>query len=261
MVKRIEQVLRAADRFQQRHGALGFPVGVVKKFGDDQADKHAALLAYYAFISLFPLLLVFVTVLGYTLADNPGLQQRLIDTVIARFPGFGPQLQGSIRTIRGSGIGLVIGVFGTLWGRLGITQSAQDAMNAVWNVPRKDRPNWWLRLGRSLGSLLLNLLLLTAFDSHHYEFMAAGTRPRRRGTLFAQLTVGTASRVLMLVVAAVGVLLVPRRSNLGTAAGPGSLVPGSSNPRSTAGAAAWPQRLWRAAPARPGRRLLPRHPA
>jgi membrane protein len=79
MVKRIEQVLRAADRFQQRHSALGFPVGVVKKFGDDQAGKHAALLAYYGFFSLFPLLLVFVTVLGYALADNPGLQQRLID--------------------------------------------------------------------------------------------------------------------------------------------------------------------------------------
>src|SRR6266516_1237249 len=131
------------ERFQQRHSALGFPVAVVKKFGDDQADKHAALLAYYAFISLFPLLLVFVTVLGYTLANNPGLQQQLIDTVIARFPGFGPQLQASIRTIGGSGIGLVIGVLGTLWGGLGIAQSAQDAMNAVWNIPYKDRPTWW----------------------------------------------------------------------------------------------------------------------
>ncbi len=128
---------------------------MVKKFGDDQADKHAALLAYYAFISLFPLLLVFVTVLGYTLANNPGLQQQLIDTVIARFPGFGPQLQASIRTIGGSGIGLVIGVLGTLWGGLGIAQSAQDAMNAVWNIPYKDRPTWWLRLARSLGALLL----------------------------------------------------------------------------------------------------------
>jgi YihY family inner membrane protein len=155
VMRRIERVLRAADRFQQRHGALGFPVGVVKKFGDDQAGKHAALLAYYGFVSLFPLLLVFVTVLGYALADNPELRQRLIDTVIARFPGFGPQLQASITTIGGSGIGLVVGVLGALWGGLGITEAAQDAMNAVWNIPRKDRPNWWLRLARSLGALLL----------------------------------------------------------------------------------------------------------
>jgi len=161
-VKRIERVLRAADRFQQRHGALGFPVAVVKKFGDDHAGKHAALLAYYGFFSLFPLLLVFVTVLGYALANNPGLQRQLIDTVIARFPGFGPQLQGSITTIRGSGIGLVIGVLGTLWGGLGIAQSAQDAMNTVWNIPYKDRPTWWLRLVRSLGSLLLLVVAVFA---------------------------------------------------------------------------------------------------
>jgi YihY family inner membrane protein len=154
-VKRMEGVLQAADRFQQRHGVLGFPVAVIKKFGDDQAGKHAALLAYYGLFSLFPLLLVFVTVLAYALANNPELQQQLISTVIAHFPGFGPQLQASIKTIQGSGIGLVVGVLGTLWGGLGITQSAQDAMNAVWNIPRKDRPTWGLRLARSLGSLLL----------------------------------------------------------------------------------------------------------
>jgi YihY family inner membrane protein len=154
-VKRMEGVVQVADRLQQRHGVLGFPVAVVKKFGDDQAGKHAVLLAYYGLFSLFPLLLVFVTVLAYALANNPKLQQQLIDTVIAHFPGFGPQLQASIKTIQGSGIGLVIGVLGTLWGGLGITQSAQDAMNAVWNIPRKDRPAWGLRLARSLGALLL----------------------------------------------------------------------------------------------------------
>ena len=57
----IERILRTLDRFQQGHTVLGFPVAVAKKYGDDQAGKHAALLAYYGFLSLFPLLLVFVT--------------------------------------------------------------------------------------------------------------------------------------------------------------------------------------------------------
>lgn len=162
MVTRIERALRSVDRFQQRHSLLGFPVGVAKKFGDDEAGKHAALLAYYGFVSLFPLLLVFVTLLGYALADNPELQQQLIDTVIDRFPGFGPQLEASITTIEGSGIGLVVGILGTLWGGLGITQSAQDAMNAVWNVPRKDRPNWWWRLARGVGALVLVVVAVFA---------------------------------------------------------------------------------------------------
>jgi YihY family inner membrane protein len=154
-VERIERLLRAADRFQQRHAVFALPIGVVKKFGDDQAGKHAALLAHYAFLSLFPLLLVFVTLLGYALADDQQLRQQVIDAAIAQFPVLGTQIQDSIRTIQGSGIGLVIGILGTLWGGLGITQSAQDAMNAVWNIPHRDRPNFWLRLARGLGSLLL----------------------------------------------------------------------------------------------------------
>jgi YihY family inner membrane protein len=134
---------------------LGFMVGVVKKFGDDQAGKHAALLAYYGFVSAFPLMLVFTTVLGYTLANDAELRQRVIDTATAQFPVLGQQIQDSIKTIQGSGIGLVVGIIGTLWGGLGITQSAQDAMNSVWNVPRKDRPGVWFRLARGLASLLL----------------------------------------------------------------------------------------------------------
>jgi YihY family inner membrane protein len=155
VVKRIERLLRAIDLLQQRHSVLAFPIGVVKKFGDDEAGKHAALLAYYGFFSVFPLMLVFVTLLGYALANNQALQQRVIDTLVQQFPVLGTEIQDSIKTIQGSGIGLAVGILGTLWGGLGITQSAQDAMNAVWNVPRKDRPNFWLRLARGLGALLL----------------------------------------------------------------------------------------------------------
>jgi YihY family inner membrane protein len=161
-VKRIELLLRAVDRFQQRHGVLGFPIGVVKKYGDDEAGRHAALLAYYGFMSLFPLLLVFVTLLGYALANNHDLQQRVIDALTAQFPVLGKQITDSITAIQGSGIGLVVGIVGTLWGGLGITQSAQNAMNTVWNVPRKDRPSYWFRLARGLGSLLLVVVAIFA---------------------------------------------------------------------------------------------------
>ena len=154
-MNRIEGALRAVDRFQQRHSVVGFPIGVVKKFGDDEAGRHAALLAYYSFISAIPLMLVFTTLLGYTLANNAELQQHIIDTTIAQFPVLGQQLAGSIKTIQGSGLGLIIGIIGTLWGGLGITESTQNAMNTVWNVPRKDRPGFWFRLARGLSALVL----------------------------------------------------------------------------------------------------------
>jgi YihY family inner membrane protein len=154
-VKRIERLLRAIDLFQQRHSVLGFPFGVVKKYGDDQGGRKAALLAHYGLLCLFPLLLVFVTVLGYALANNPELQEQVIDTLARQFPVLGTQLEGSIRTIQGSGLALVVGVLGTLWGGLGITQSFQDAMNDIWNIPRRVRPNFFWRLARGLGALLL----------------------------------------------------------------------------------------------------------
>ena len=154
-MKRIEALLRAVDRFQQRHVVLGFPFGVLKKYGDDQGGKKAALLAHYGFLSLFPLLLVFLTLLGYALHDNEQLQQGVVDTLARQFPVLGPQVEKSISTIQGSGVALGVGILGTLWGGLGITQSFQDAMNDIWNVPRRQRPNFWWRLARGLAALLL----------------------------------------------------------------------------------------------------------
>ena len=119
----IERMLRALDRFQQGHTVLGFPVAVAKKFGDDQAGKHAALLAYYGFLSLFPLLLVFLTLLGYALANDQELQQAVIDTLARQFPVLGSQIEKSISTINGSGVALAVGVLGTLWGGLGHIQT------------------------------------------------------------------------------------------------------------------------------------------
>jgi YihY family inner membrane protein len=155
VVKRIEALLRAIDRFQQRHAVLGFPFGVLKKYGDDQGGKKAALLAHYGFLSLFPLLLVFLTLLGYALHNNEELKQGVIDTLARQFPVLGSQVEKSISTIQGSGVALVVGILGTLWGGLGITQSFQDAMNDIWNVPRRSRPNFWWRLARGLAALLL----------------------------------------------------------------------------------------------------------
>jgi YihY family inner membrane protein len=79
----------------------------------------------------------------------------VIDTLARQFPVLGPQVENSISTIKGSGVALVVGILGTLWGGLGIVQSFQDAMNDIWNVPRRVRPNFWWRLARGLAALLL----------------------------------------------------------------------------------------------------------
>ena len=97
--------LRELDRFQRRHPAFAVPVAVVRKFGEDGGGSLAALIAYRAFFSLFPLLLLLVTVLGYMLADDPGLRAEVVDSTLAQFPVIGEQLQG--RSLQGSGVALL----------------------------------------------------------------------------------------------------------------------------------------------------------
>jgi membrane protein len=146
-----QSVMKAVDAFQQRHRALAFPVAVWKKFGDDQAGNLAALIAYFAFVAIFPLLLVLITVLGIVLRDNPSLQQKVLDSALTEFPVIGEQLRANVHSLNRTGVGLVVGVIGTLLGARGVTGAIQNAMNAVWEVPRRERPGFPFSVLRGLG--------------------------------------------------------------------------------------------------------------
>jgi inner membrane protein YhjD len=150
----VQKVLRPIDAFQQAHRPVAFAYGVVKKFGDDQAGNLAALVAYYLFFSIFPLLLVFTTVLGFVLAGDPARQQDLLDSALASFPVLGDQIRTNIGTARGSGVALVIGLVGALWGGMGAVAAMQNAMNSIWDVPRRDWPTMVQQRLRSLGMLV-----------------------------------------------------------------------------------------------------------
>ena len=106
------------DRFQRRHPPVGFPLAVVYKFLDDRGPHLAALITYYGFLSLFPLLLLFTSVLGFVLEDNPELQQRVVDSALSSFPLLRSQLQENIVEFQGSGVGLTIGIVGLLMSAL-----------------------------------------------------------------------------------------------------------------------------------------------
>jgi len=135
-----EKVLRAADRVQQGHPGLAFAVAVWKKFGDDQAGNLAALLAYYTFIAIFPLLLVLITVLDIVASHDAALRQRVLSSALRAYPVIGPQLQGSVHSPHQTGVALVIGLLGSLLGARGVAGAAQNAFNAVWEVPLDRRP-------------------------------------------------------------------------------------------------------------------------
>lgn len=156
--------LHLLDRLQRRHRALGFPIGVLKKYSDDGAGQLAALMAWYGFFSLLPLLLVLVTVLGYVLRGNRSLSEQIVRSAVGRFPVIGPELQ--VNALHGSAVALVVGLVAAIWAGLGVTLAGQRAMDQVWNVPHRLRRDFFASRGRGLVILvvlgLANVAVTTA---------------------------------------------------------------------------------------------------
>lgn len=141
-MRSIERRLQAADRFQQRHRVLALPVAVWSKFNDDQAGNLAALISYYAFAALFPLLLILVTVLNIVLKNSPSLRDDLLKSALAQYPVIGAQIKASLGAIPGTGLPLLIGVVLLLLGSRGVAGAMQNALCEVWGIKREDRPGF-----------------------------------------------------------------------------------------------------------------------
>jgi membrane protein len=145
--------LNALDRRQQQTPGVRFIAAVYKKFGDDQAGQLAALISYYAFVSIFPLLLVFVTVLGFVLEGHPEDREKIVHGTLGQFPILSNHL--TLTSLNGSGLALAIGIVGALLAGMGVTSAAQNAFNRIWHVPFKDRPNFLFSRLRSLAVLAI----------------------------------------------------------------------------------------------------------
>lgn len=143
----------AFDRFQQRHPWLGFPLAVLQKYADDQGVYLAATIAYYGFFAIFPLLLVLTTLLGFLLQGHPQLERSIVDSALGQFPVIGPQL--SRGSLQGNALALVLGLVAALWAGMGVFLAAENAMNHLWGVPFKRRPDPIQARRRALLLLLL----------------------------------------------------------------------------------------------------------
>jgi membrane protein len=149
---------RVIDGWQRRHASVAFAVAVARKFVDDRAAGFAALIAYYAFFSIFPLLLALTSVLGFVLQGDKQLQEEIVDSVFAEVPVLGPQIRASVGVLDGSGPALVIGVGLAIWAGLGVTLALSRAFDRVWSVPRVRRRHF-------VAARVRGLLLLVAIGA------------------------------------------------------------------------------------------------
>jgi YihY family inner membrane protein len=165
----IERGLRRLDRAQQRHKPTAFVFGVIKKYGDDNGGVLTSNLAHSALVSVFPLLLVLVTILGLVVSGNPAIRSDVMSAVSSQFPAIGDKLTGHLHVLRKSSmIGLIVGLIGLVWGATGLAQSGLFTMAQVWNLPGPARPGYLPRLGRCLlflGVLGIGVIVTTGLTA------------------------------------------------------------------------------------------------
>lgn len=142
------------DAFQRKHRVIGFPIAVIYKYFDDQGAYLAAIVTYYAFIAIFPLLLLSTSILGFLVQGNDDLRERLLDSALSQFPIIGDQL-GRPEGLQGSTGAIVVGSITAIYGAMGLGQAIQNASNIAWSVPRNSRANPFLLRFRSLLFLLV----------------------------------------------------------------------------------------------------------
>jgi membrane protein len=146
--------LRRFDDFQQRKPALAMPLGIFKKFGEDEGGSMVSLIAYRAFFSLFPLLLLLITILGYVLAGNDELRREVVNGTLSQFPIIGNQLKGG--ELKGSGVALTIGIVGSVLAGIGVILETESTFNRCSGVPKAAERGF---VGSRLRAIVLLVVL------------------------------------------------------------------------------------------------------
>jgi membrane protein len=151
----VQRAAGVADKLQARSPLTAVPVAVWKKFQDDQAGYLAALVCYFGFVAVFPLLLIFVTVLDMTLRSDPTLHRDLLNSALMQYPVVGSEIDSSLGSIDGSGLPLIIGIVVLLLGTRGVAFAMQNALCTVWGIRREQRPSFFTRWLYGLALVLV----------------------------------------------------------------------------------------------------------
>jgi uncharacterized BrkB/YihY/UPF0761 family membrane protein len=151
----LRAAIGAVDRLQQRHGVLGFPFAVIRKYADDGGGREAALITYYGFLSIFPVLLLGVTIVSWVLAQRADLRQRLVVAIVP--PALQPSIESAMAAAPTSAVAVAAGLTGLLLAASGVVSSAYRTLNHLAAVPYRSRAGIMSRSVRVAGALGLIL--------------------------------------------------------------------------------------------------------
>jgi membrane protein len=185
------------DRAQRRRRWLALPYAVIKKFGEDSSSNLAVLITYYAFFSIFPLLLAMSSILGFALHSHPGEAYKIETKVLANFP-----LVSGPLPRHGSIIIIVVGTLLALYSGLGVAKTAQSAWDIVYGVPKGERPGFVPKNLRALRLVVVGGVGLIATTVVSSTVTSSGATGLNLGPVTTVLGIGVpiAANVLLFTV-------------------------------------------------------------
>ncbi|MGZ4674259.1 MAG: YihY/virulence factor BrkB family protein [Ilumatobacteraceae bacterium] len=131
-------------------------VRTIEGFRRHRSGRNATLISHFGFLSVFPLLLVFTTVLGFVLQSHEGLRTRIINSAMAQVPLIGEQLARDPTKLRGNAVVLILGLLASMWGGMKAFVAVHGALDDIAEVPLDDRANLFVtRLRALLGMLYI----------------------------------------------------------------------------------------------------------
>jgi len=151
----LQKFIRKIDNLQRRYRLPAFTFAVIKKYGEDDAGRQAALLTYYSFLSLFPLLLILTTLTEYLNGSHPELQADIVRGATNYFPVLGTQLAGHVHTLQKNGLALLVGILFTFYGAHGVADAFQRGVQHLWKIPLSQRDGFPRSMLKSLGIILI----------------------------------------------------------------------------------------------------------
>ena len=154
-----------------RSHAADLTVEAIEGFRRHRSGRNAALISHYAFLSVFPLFLVFTTVLGFLLESRPGFRTDIIDSALAQLPFVGKQIKEDPSKLQGSTIVLILGLAAALWGGMKAFVAVHGALDDIGEQPLDERSNLFKTRLRALigmayiGGAQVGTAILTSLAS------------------------------------------------------------------------------------------------
>jgi membrane protein len=195
-----------------------FLVRLLLEYGNSQAGNYASVIAFNAFMTMFPLILGVLSVLGLVLR-NAGFELRVEASVVAFFPDTGTQ-DSVLKALHGvrqnAGLLGIVSVLGLLWTGTNFFSALEFALDQVYGIKQRDLVHQRL-MGAGMLVAFVAAMLLSVGATEVVAFLDF--------VPFIGLAVGAAVMIALLLLI---YWVVPNRRQRWREVWPGAVVSGAA---------------------------------